>query len=131
MKLRVIVLALLAAAVVLVVSCGPPPVSISDRIAMFVSDINSNPGNAYTECDPNAGQYNAAKTANFWTSLFRNPTYTTSGLNDSNSSAVTVTFNGLGGAEFWTFGMVNNKNMGSDNWLISKVINASGSTVFQ
>jgi hypothetical protein len=127
MKLRVTVLTLLAIAVILVASCAPPPVSISDRINMFVVDINTNPGNAYTECDRNATQYDNSKISSYWTSRFGVTPYVVTGINDSNTAAVAVT---LGAAGTYIFGMVNDKNMGSDNWLISTINDPLGASLF-
>ena len=70
--LRILLLALLALATTLILSCGPPPVSINDRINMFVTSLNGNRSDTYTNCDPNAStDYNAAaRISTFWSSPF-------------------------------------------------------------
>ena len=135
MKLRTIVLSLLALAIVLIMSCAPQAVSISDRINMFVSSLNSGGSSTYTNCDPNALDYGSSRTPSFWTnSLF--PTaqdpYSASNINDSNSAAVTVTISPTGAPSgTYTFGMVNSPNMGSDNWLISTIYDPTATEIFK
>lgn len=100
---------------------------------MFVTSLNGNRSDTYTNCDPNATDYNAAKAAGFWNGLFAQagPNSAT-GLNSSDSAAVTVTINyGAGSYGVYTFAMVNSPTMGSDNWLISTITDPSPSVVFQ
>ena len=98
---------------------------------MFVADINTNPGNAYADCDTNATDYNASKASSFWTSLFPFTPYAGTVNNSSNTAAVSVTLAGTGGGGVYTFAMVNNKNLGSDNWVISKITDPSSTVIFQ
>jgi len=130
-KLRTIVLSLLALAILLIMSCAPNAISISDRISMFVSSINAGGSSAYTHCNPSATDYNASKSASFWTSVFSQTPYSSNILNQSNPAAVTVSLTGTGGPNTWTFGMVNQPNMGSDNWLISTITDPGAVVRFQ
>jgi hypothetical protein len=122
--LRLLLLALLALGTALILSCGPPPVTIDDRVNMFITSLNGNRTDTYTHTDPSATLYAPARTSTFWDALFppvAEP-YSVSGLNSSNSSAVTMTINSGAGSIAYTFVMVNAKVTGSDNWLISKIM---------
>jgi hypothetical protein len=129
--LRILLLALLALSTALILSCGPPPVSINDRISMFVASLNGNMSDTYTNCDPNASQYNAAKVPTFWSALFGFSGYSVSNVNTSNSAAVTALISSSGGSGTYTFAMVNSPTMGSDNWLISTITAPVAGVIFQ
>jgi hypothetical protein len=121
---RILLLTLLALAAAMIVSCGPPPVSIGDRLSMFITSLNDGMTDTYTHTDPNAAQYNAAKASTFWSSAFPQTRPLALVTSDtSNSSAVTMTLssNGSPYSPSYTLVMVNNKNAGSDNWLISQI----------
>lgn len=121
--LRILLLTLIAFATALILSCGPPPVSIDDRVNMFIKSLNGNRSDTYTNTDTNATFYAAARVSAFWDALFLpvGEPYSVTNLNTSNSSAVTMTINSGLGPLAYTFVMVNSKNMGSDNWLISQI----------
>lgn len=129
---RILLFALLALATELILSCAPPPVTIDDRVSMFITSLNGSRTDTYTNCDPNASQYAAAKAASFWNALFAQPgPYSAAGVNTSNSAAVTLTIYWSGGSGAYTFAMVNDRSAGSDNWLISKITDPSPTVVFQ
>ena len=129
--LRITALALVAAATALVLSCALTPVSISDTVSSFITSLNGNRSDTYKNTSISATDYAAARTSTFWDVVF--PTamkpYSYSGLNDSDPSAVTLTITGNGIPGAYTFVMVNDKNLGSDNWLIKEII-GPGSVVW-
>jgi len=122
--LRILLLALLALATALILSCAPPPVSISDRITMFVTSLNGNMTDTYTNTATNAAQYDNAKTASFWSSAFpQTRPLAIVTVNTNNPSAVTLQLSSTGTpyTPTYTLVMVNSPTMGSDNWLISQI----------
>jgi hypothetical protein len=124
--LRILLLALLALATVLITSCAPSPVSISDRITMFVTSLNGNMKDTYTNMDPNAAQIanGTAKADTFWSAAFpQTRPLAIVTMNTNNPSAVTLQLssNGSPYTPTYTLVMVNSPNMGSDNWLISQI----------
>jgi hypothetical protein len=131
--LRLLLLAMLALATTFILSCGPPPISINDRLADFAASLNGNRSDTYTDCDPNATDYSPSKTPNFWNGAF--PTaggpYSVTNVNTSGSTATLTMNNGSGPLGTYTFAMVNSPNMGSDNWLISKITDPTSFVVFQ
>ena len=129
--LRITALALVAAATVMVLSCAPAPVSISDTVSSFITSLNGNRSDTYKNTSTSATAYVAARISTFWDLPFppgMKP-YSYSSLNDSNPSAVTLTITGNGVSGSYTYMMSNDKNMGSDDWLI-KQITGPGSTVW-
>jgi hypothetical protein len=133
-KLRIVLFTLLALATAVILSCAPPPVSIDDRLASFITSLNGNRSDTYTNCDPNAGNYGASKTPNYWDTAFNPPGATFSlvpGYNTNNPSSVVITINKNGAFyDTDTFNMVNDKNAGSDNWLIHSITSANVGSVF-
>lgn len=130
--LRITALGLLAAATALILSCAPAPVSISDTIGSFVSSLNGDRTDTYRYTSSSATDFAAGKDPTVWNALFdpAKAPYSYSSLNDSNSSAVTITLTSGNGPFTYTFGMVNDKNNGSDNWLIKKIIDPTSKTIF-
>jgi len=122
---RILLFALLALATELILSCAPPPVTIDDRLASFVTSLNGNRSDTYTNCDPNSSNYAAAKSPSVWDGYFApgsEPFSIVPGYSTSNPAAVVVTLNGAGSFYgTYTFGFVNSPNMGSDNWLIGSI----------
>jgi hypothetical protein len=131
--LRLLLLALLALATALILSCGPPPVSINDRISDFATSLNGNRSDTYTDCDPSSTDYGPSKTPNFWNGAF--PTaggpYSITNVNSYGSTATMTINNGSGPLGTYTFVMVNSPNMGSDNWLIHSITDPTSFAVFQ
>ena len=129
--LRITALALVAAATVMVLSCAPAPVSISDTVSSFITSLNGNRSDTYKNTSTSATAYAAARISTFWDLPFTplGKPYSYSGLNDSNPAAVTLTITANGLSTAWTFMLVNDKNMDSDDWLI-KQITGPGSTVW-
>ena len=130
--LRITAFTLVAAATVLVMSCALAPVSISDTVSSFINSLNGDRSDTYKSTSTSATDYAAARISAFWGIPFplgAKP-YSYSGLNDSNPAAVTLTITANSVAGSYTFIMVNDKNMGSDNWLIKQITGPPGSTVW-
>ncbi len=130
-KLRILFLALLTVAAFLVVSCSGPPVSISDRIGLFITSLNTNMSTTYQNCDSGATDYSGSKDPTFWSGLFPVTPVVGTITDQSNSSAVIVSITWTAGGGPYTFAMTDNKSFLSDNWVISKITDPSSAVIFK
>jgi len=100
--------------------------SIEGRIDKFISDLNSNPGNVWTNCHSGASKYNQAKPAKYWTQQFGTDKISLENISISGS---TVTADVDGGNYVGLTITFNMQEDGTDNWKIKK-ITVGSTTVF-
>jgi hypothetical protein len=126
-RTRIVLLALLGAAVVFLFSCSDLiPVSISDRIDQFVTSLNGDRSATYQNFDSTVGYYSAIKApATTWDVWFapadKTFSYTPNPPVTTNPLDVEVTISGTGGASnLYKFVMVNNPGV-FENWVINDI----------
>jgi len=119
---RLGLLAAIAVATSLLISCAPKAVSITDRISDFVSSLNGDCSDTYTNLDPSIPMYNIGKVPSVWTAALFPPgnkpyLFTPDPPVTSDPSAVDVTINGTGYSIQYRFVMVDIGTL-SENWVI-------------
>ena len=129
--IRIGLLAVMAVGTSVLFSCAPPPVSIEKRISDFVSSLNGDRTDTYTNFDPSSPGSLASKT--YWDTLFTASTppfsYTPNPPNTSNSSAVDITVTGASGPSYsFRFVMANIGTI-SANWVIEHPQLPPGTTI--
>jgi hypothetical protein len=115
--MRLGLLAVLVVAAIYLNSCNlTKPISITDRITDFVTSLNGDRSDTFSNLDPSVVVYTLGKPAIYWATFFPvGPTYSfaPNPPNTSSTSAVSVTINGTA----CVFNMVNTGST-SDNWVI-------------
>ena len=133
-RMRNALLIVAATATTLLFNCALPPVSIEQRISDFVTSLNGDRSDTYTNLDPSIATYSLGKPAAYWDII--GPTtnvpfsYTPNPPVTSNPSDVEITIsdnNGVVG--LYKFVMVN-IGTGSDNWVIHGLQTPPGTVVF-
>jgi hypothetical protein len=130
-RARIALLAIVGIATIALFSCAPAPVSIEDRISEFVSSLNGDRSDTYTNLDPGTAAYGEGKIASFWDTAFdvraNAPfTYTPKSPDTSDPSDVEITVNDSAGfVGLYKFVM---RNIGdaSDNWVIKDILVHNG-----
>lgn len=127
MKIRNIILLIILGIIIIVgfAGCSLFGTKIDERIDSFISDLNNDRANAYTNFHPDKTDwYNNIKPATFWDTDFPigTPDYNLSGLDDGDSDNVTATIdgaadNGFGGPKPIKFKMAKD---GFD-WMIEEL----------
>jgi hypothetical protein len=118
--IRLGLLAAVLAATSVLISCGPAPVSIEQRISTFVTSLNGSRTDTYTNIDPASPGYSLTANAAYWNTLMTGTTgpYTYPAPNTSNASSVTVVVTGASGpSHTFLFAFVNIGAI-SANWVI-------------
>ena len=126
MKMKSLIRPVLLAAVVVAtsifISCGPPPVSIEDRISSFVNSFNGSRTDTSSNFAP--GTPGSRTDATYWnvalTASTPPYTFTPNPPDTSNPSSVSITVNGMGASYPWHLSLVNNGTL-SANWQISHI----------
>jgi hypothetical protein len=122
-RMRIAFLIVAATATTLLFSCAPKPVSIEDRISDFVTSLNGDRTDTYTNLDPSTAAYSTTKDPAFWDTHFdktKKPfTYSPNPPSTSVPTDVEITI-----TDSTTIGIVYQfvmVNIGdkSDNWVIS------------
>jgi hypothetical protein len=109
------------AAAVFVTGCNLNQVSISDRIDMFMDDVNSNRGQMYTHLHEDVGDRNLAKKDTYWTpgTPFSATYGTSQSLTNQNKSGDTLTADIVNASgDSVTFEM---KEQDPDEWYIRRI----------
>ena len=124
--MRLGLLAVLAVATIVLFSCAPKPVSITDRISDFVSSLNGDRSDTYTNLDPSIIVYSLGKPSAYWDTFFpqsyKQYSFAPNSPDTSNSSAVVVTIQGSSGPPYpCSFAMENIGTL-SDNWVIHGLV---------
>jgi hypothetical protein len=133
--MRITALAVIAIATVVLFSCSTNPVSIVDRLNDFISSLNGDRTNTYTNLDSSTSAYSLAKPASWWDTPFPVASETYSSPTTpvmTNPADVEITINGTGGfTHLYKFVMVN-AGTTSDNWVINDIQVMSGvfTTIF-
>jgi hypothetical protein len=130
-RIRIALLIVAAIATTLLFSCAPPAVSIEQRISDFITSLNGDRTDTYTNLDPSTAAYSTTKPSGFWDTTFPgakipysyspNPPSTTTPTDVEitiyDKSAVTM--------GVFQFVMVNIGDK-SDNWVIHDLMTPPG-----
>ena len=134
MKIRNIILLIILGIIIMVgfAGCSLFGTKIDERIDSFISDLNNDRANAYTNFHSGkTTDYNVIKPEGYWTTAgfpVGTPAYSISGLDDSDSDYVTASITGpaaFGGPKPITF------NMAKDgfDWMIDNIYMDAGYVV--
>jgi hypothetical protein len=106
--------------------------SISQCISNFMSDINGNQANVYTNLDPTSAMYSLVKSAAYWNLLF--PCGYTYTLTNENIAGSTVTGTLTSNYSLYSSGVSISFTMstdGSGNAVIHSITLGGSSTIYQ
>ena len=124
-SIRIPLLVVAAALALLLLSCANKSVSIDDRIADFITSLNGDRSDTYTNFDPSTVAYATAKSKTFWDTstvfLTDKPyTYGTPNILSSSDVEFHIFNNTATDLGLFQFVMVN-IGTSSDNWVISNI----------
>ena len=130
-KIRIALLIVAAIAATLLFSCAPPAVSIDERISDFITSLNGDRTDTYTNLDPSTAAYSTTKSAGFWnTTVFsatKPYTYSPTSPSESTPTDVEITIYDSSAVSLGVFQFVM-VNIGdkSDNWVIHDLMTPPG-----
>lgn len=130
-RTRFILLGLVAAALAFLWSCSglTSPVSIEERITEFVTSLNGDRTDTYTNLDPSTAAYGATKDAAWWDAPFATADEPFSFSPDppvtTDPTDVEVTISGGGIGKLYKFVMVNTGTI-TDDWVINDIQLSTG-----